>query len=129
MASYHVVVFTDQTSESASLLDALGDEDVSYELQDPVVDGPVLNGALSNKPDAVLMDMETVEAGLVKTATDSCREMSLPVITVLTATRLGQYDPSINPDDLIVHPFPSGELKARLGQVIFKNRGPRAEKC
>ena len=125
MASYHVVLFTDQRSESTSLLNALDDEGVSYELQDPVVDGPALNGALSNKPDAVLVDMEAVEAGLVKTATDSCHDMGLPVITVLTATRLGQYDPSINPDDLIVHPFPSGELKARLGQVIFKNRGPQ----
>ena len=125
MASYYVVVFTDQTADSDSLLSALGDEDVSYELQDPAVDGPALNGALSSKPDAVLVDMEAVDSGLAKMATDSCREAGLPVITVLTATRLGQYDPSINPDDLIVHPFPSGELKARLGQIIFKNRGPQ----
>ncbi len=109
------------------MLSALDDEGVSYELQDPVVDGPALNGALANKPDAILVDTEAVDAGTVRTATDACREMGLPVITVLTALRLGQYDPSINPDDLIVHPFRGGELKARLGQVIFKNRPPQGK--
>ena len=60
-------------------------------------------------------------------ATDSCHgKLGLPGDYCADRDmRLGQYDPSINPDDLIVHPFPSGELKARLGQIIFKNRGPQ----
>ena len=89
-------------------------QDLDY-LEEPEV-GPA--------PVAVLIDLSTVSISQTRALIDHCRELELPVLTVVHEAIINDLDPALNPDDFILCPIHPGELQARIKQAIFRLKGP-----
>ena len=70
------------------------------------------------------MDLSTIEMGQAREVVDQCRALKMPVVAVVSREALEAYDPSLNPDELIVHPLSDSELLVRIKQAIFRVNGP-----
>jgi DNA-binding response OmpR family regulator len=75
-------------------------------------------------PIAVLIDLSTVSISQTRALIDHCRELKLPVLTVVHEAIINDLDPALNPDDFILCPIHPGELQARIKQAIFRLKGP-----
>ena len=78
------------------------------------------------KPDAVLLDLAAVGIG-AQSVIEQVSRLGLPTLLALEAGALGQYDPSLNPDDFIVAPWHEAELRARVGQIVYRRNGRNNE--
>ncbi|PKB73130.1 MAG: hypothetical protein BZY75_03485 [SAR202 cluster bacterium Io17-Chloro-G7] len=78
----------------------------------------------SRVPEVVLLDLATIEMGQARNVVDQCRKFKTPVIALVSRDGLESYDPSLNPDELIVHPLPDPELLVRLKQAVYRVSGP-----
>ena len=86
------------------------------------------NETVGVKPDAVLIDMDTIPDEKARQQLTHSRQLGVPVFGVMSETRLPSYDTSIELDDFIVQPFSSGELLTRLDLVMFRLNGHRGQK-
>lgn len=75
-------------------------------------------------PEAVLIDLSTVSLSQARSLIDRCRELKLPVLTVVHEAIINDFDPALNPDDFILSPIHPGELQARIKQAILRVKGP-----
>ena len=75
-------------------------------------------------PEAVLLDLSTVNLDQAREAVERCRKLKIPVVAVLSREALETYDPSLNPDELIIHPLSDSELMVRINQAIYRVKGP-----
>ena len=75
-------------------------------------------------PQAVLLDLNSLDATQCRPLIGQCRELKLPVLAVLPKDRVFDYDPSLNPDEFILCPFAQEELVARVKQAIYRVNGP-----
>ncbi len=75
-------------------------------------------------PQAVLLDLGSLEATQCRPLIGQCRELKLPVLAVVPRNRVLDYDPSLNPDEFILCPFAHEELVARVKQAIYRVNGP-----
>ena len=80
------------------------------------------------KPDAVLIDLDTIPDEKARQQLAHSRQLGVPVFGVVSEMRLPSYDASIELDDFIVQPFSSGELLTRLNLGIFRLNGHRGQK-
>ncbi len=78
--------------------------------------------AHTTRLDAVLLDLSAVGIG-AQSVIEQVSQLSLPTVLVMDTVSLGQYDPTINPDDFIVTPIDAAELLARVGQIVFRRNG------
>lgn len=76
--------------------------------------------------DAVLLDLAAVGIG-AQSVIEQVSRLRLPTLLVMETAALGQYDPSINPDDFIVAPLDAAELLARVGQIVYRRNGHNRE--
>lgn len=84
------------------------------------------DAALSAPPDAVLLDWSAVGIG-ARSVIERVRDRQLPTLLLLDAAALRQYDPAVNPDDIIVGPLNADELRARIAQLRFRRDGGNSE--
>ena len=75
-------------------------------------------------PRAVLLDLGTLDATESRPLIRQCRELKIPVMAVVPKDRIFDYDPSLNPDELILSPLAQEELDARVKQAIYRVNGP-----
>ncbi len=75
-------------------------------------------------PQAVLLDLGSLDAIQSRSLIGQCRELKLPVLAVVPKDRVLDYDPSLNPDEFILCPFAREELVARVKQAIYRVNGP-----
>ena len=73
--------------------------------------------------DAVIVDLDSVSHGSVREIIDKCKNANMPVLTLVPYGRLGDFDPSLNPDEVLVCPFGADELAARVQQAIYRVNG------
>jgi len=85
---------------------------------------PVIGQHASQQPEAVLLDLATINLGQAREIVDQCRKLKMPVLAVVSKEALEAYDPSLNPDELIVHPVSDSELLVRIKQAIYRVSGP-----
>lgn len=78
-------------------------------------------------PDAVLVDLSTVSNAQARALIDQCRELKVPVLTVVHQAIINDFDPALNPDDFILSPIHPGELQARIQQATFRVKGPTSQ--
>ena len=71
-----------------------------------------------------MLDLSTVDLGQAREAVEQCRKLKIPVVAVLSREALETYDPSLNPDELIIHPLSDSELLVRINQAIYRVKGP-----
>ncbi|MQG14548.1 MAG: response regulator transcription factor, partial [SAR202 cluster bacterium] len=52
----------------------------------------------------------------------------LPVVAAVPKEAMVDYDPSLNPDEMLFSPVSEAELTARVGQAIYRVSGPAGPK-
>ncbi len=102
--------------------EAVESEGIAYELGIEDDLDRLGNGALGSGPDAVLLDLDSLDQDWSKDAAARCRQMGLPVIAVVSERASG-YDLSVSLDDFILQPLRPGELSLRVGQAVAKTSG------
>ena len=75
-------------------------------------------------PDAVLLDLASLGMPDAKRAVGRCRDKRVPVLAALRKDAIGHYDPSLNPDELLICPTSDDELSLRVQQAVFRVKGP-----
>ena len=78
----------------------------------------------SQQPEAVLLDLATIDLTQARLVVDQCKKLRVPVLAVVPRESVEDYDPSLNPDELIVHPVHDGELLLRVKQAMYRVSGP-----
>ncbi len=84
------------------------------------------NGAKS--PDAVLLDMCSLEDRDARHFVELCHDRKLPVLAAVPREAVAEYDPSLNADEMVVCPISNGELTARVKQAMYRVSGPAGPK-
>lgn len=113
------------TAGSHPLAGEIGQAGLSYRL---VQDLDYLQESVNGPaPDAVLVDLSTVTMSQARALIDQCRQLKIPVLTVVHQAIINDFDPALNPDDFILSPIHPGELQARVKQAIFRVKGPSSQ--
>lgn len=76
------------------------------------------------KPEAVLLDLASLDPVHVQRLVDRCKELKLPVLAVVPREAVDNYDPSLNVDEFILSPLQAEELVARVKQAVYRVNGP-----
>ncbi len=119
---FRVYLLGEPSNGSHAVSSAIAGAGLSYELAQDL-DGL---GEVSPEefPTAVLIDLSTLDTSEAKRLIKQCHELKLPVLAIVPQRMLGEYDPSLNPDEFIASPINRDELVARLKQAIFRVKGP-----
>ena len=75
-------------------------------------------------PDAVLLDLESLETAAARRAIEHCRGRKVPALAALPRAAIARYDPALNPDELLLIPVPDDELALRVRQAVYRVNGP-----
>ena len=75
-------------------------------------------------PDAVVIDLASLEISEAKKAVGRCRERKVPVVAALPREAVPSYDPALNPDELVICPVSEDELSLRVQQAVYRVNGP-----
>ncbi len=78
----------------------------------------------SQQPEAVFVDLGSIGLSEAQAAVVQCRKLRVPVLAVLPRECVDDYDPALNPDELIVCPVSENELMVRVKQAVFRVSGP-----
>ena len=78
----------------------------------------------SQQPEAVLVDLTSLDLGDARSIVDRCKKLRLPVLAVVHKDSTAEFDPTLNPDEVVFHPVHEGELLARVKQAIYRVNGP-----
>ena len=78
----------------------------------------------SDRPDVVMLDLAPLEPGAARQFVDACKDRRLPVLAAVPRDTTADYDPVLNPDELVVCPIPKQELSVRVKQALFRVKGP-----
>ncbi len=75
-------------------------------------------------PDAVVIDLASLEINEAKRAVGRCRERKVPVVAALPREAVLSYDPALNPDEVVICPVSEDELSLRVKQAVYRVNGP-----
>ena len=84
------------------------------------------NGAMP--PDAVILDLSSLSQSEARLMIEECHNRRLPVVAAVPRETMVDYDPSLNPDEMLFSPVSEAELTARVGQAIYRVSGPAGPK-
>jgi DNA-binding response OmpR family regulator len=119
---YKVFLLANQNNGACPLVDTIGRAGLSCQV------GPDLawveEAEVPSQPEVVLLDLASVDPYQAQVFIDRCKKLRLPVVAVLPREGVAGYDPSLNPDELVLHPVPDGELLVRVKQAIYRVSGP-----
>ncbi|MDA1128350.1 MAG: response regulator transcription factor [Chloroflexi bacterium] len=118
---YHLFVLVNHGGASSTLPDALIRAGMSCQVG---VDLEQLDENGVTPPDAVLLDMSSLEDRDARLFVEECHDRKLPVLAAISKETVTDYDPSLNADEMVVCPVSEGELTARVKQAIFRVNGP-----
>ncbi len=75
-------------------------------------------------PDAILLDLSSLENAAARRMIDLCKDRKIPVVAAVPLELVADYDPTLNPDELVVCPVPQEELTMRVKQAVYRVSGP-----
>lgn len=87
------------------------------------VDG-LLEDDSADSPDAVLLDLDTMETAIAAQVVEYYRGRKVPVLAALPREAIRRYDPALNPDELLICPASDEELSLRIEQAVYRVKGP-----
>ena len=76
------------------------------------------------RPDAVLLDLASLEISEARRAISRCRDRKVPVLAAVPRDAMAHYDPALNPDELVICPTAADELSLRVKQAVYRVNGP-----
>ena len=79
-------------------------------------------------PDAVILDLSSLSQSEARLMIEECHDRRLPVVAAVPREAMVDYDPSLNPDEMLFSPVSEAELTARVGQAIYRGSGPSGPK-
>jgi DNA-binding response OmpR family regulator len=123
---YNVLLLANDKERACPLVGALHRAGLACSVAPELASGEVF-GVLP-RPEAVIVDLASVGEAQAKQLIDQCRKLKLPVVAVVPKESLAEFDPSLNPDELLVYPAHDGELLARVKQAIYRVNGPSGSK-
>ena len=82
------------------------------------------DGDTSERPDAVLLELESLNIAQAQQAVVECRERKVPVVASIALEQAAAYDPALNPDELLLWPVTDNEFTLRIKQAVFRVNGP-----
>ena len=77
-----------------------------------------------DSPDAVLLDLASLETASAGRAVEYCRGRKVPVLAAIPREAVARYDPALNPDELLICPASDDELILRVKQAVYRVNGP-----
>ena len=119
---HRVLLLAGQNDGVGPLMDVLGRAGLSCYLGSDLA---VLDGREpSQQPQAVLVDLASLDLGQGRLLIEQCKKLRMPVVAVVPKDGVAEYDPSLNPDELVFHPVHEDELLTRVKQAIYRVSGP-----
>lgn len=122
---YHILILTDRNINGSALPWVPSVKGITYDVATGLEAIRSVNGNQAVKPDAVLLDLDSLRGEKARDMASSSHELGLPVVAVVSERNLVDYNPSLNLDDFILQPLRSEELLVRVSQAIFRIRGPQ----
>ena len=122
---YHLFVLVNHGGSPSALPDAVNRAGMSCQVG---VELEQLDENGAKPPDAVLLDLCSLEDRDARRLVELCRERRLPVLAAVSRETVAGYDPSINADEMVVWPVSEGELTARVKQAMYRVSGPAGAK-
>lgn len=119
---YKVVLLAGPNNGVGSLTDVLGRAGLAWQIRSDLWESS--GNDQTQQPQAVLLDMASVDLGQGRLLVEQCKKLRIPVVAVVPKDRVVDYDPSLNPDELVFHPVDEAELLTRLKQAIYRVSGP-----
>lgn len=123
---YNVFLLADEKERACPLIDAVHRAGMACPVAPQLAFGEDFEA--SPQPEAVIVDLASVGQAQARQLIDQCKELRLPVVAVVPKESLAAFDPSLNPDELLVYPAHDGELLARVKQAIYRVNGPSGSK-
>ena len=123
---YHLFVLVNHGGAPSALADAVDRAGMSCQVGIELEQLDEI-GALS--PDAVLLDMSSLEGPDARRLVELCHDRKLPVLAAVPREAVADYDPSLNPDELVFCPVSEGELTTRVKQAMYRVSGPAGPKA
>ena len=125
---YHVFILTDREIDGSPIPWAMEMDGLSYDVGTEGQLDNLGNGDQLASPDAVLLDLDSVNGERAHKVASRCRDLGLPVLALVSADRLMSYDRSLGVDDFILQPLRHGELSARLSQAMVRTRDSQGQR-
>ena len=122
---YHLFVLVNHGGAPSALADTADRAGMSCQLG---IELDRLDEDDAISPDAVLLDMALLEQSEARRMVEECRDRKLPVLAAVPRDAITSYDPSLNPDEMLISPVSDAELTVRVEQAIFRVRGPSGPK-
>jgi len=122
---YHIFVLVNHGGAPTALADTVDRAGMSCQVG---VELEQLDEAGVTAPDAVLLDMSSLEHSDARRMVEGCRDRRLPVLAAVPKEAISDYDPSLNPDEMLVGSVSEGELTARVEQAMYRVNGPSGPK-
>ncbi len=122
---YHLFVLVNHGGAPSALADVVGRSGMSYQVG---VELEQLDESGATAPDAVLLDMSSLEDRDARRIVELCHDRKLPVLAAVTREGVTGYDPAINADELLVCPVSEGELTTRVKRAMYRVSGPTGPK-
>ena len=129
---YHLFVLVNHGDSNGALADApspLADAikraGMSYQVG---IELEQLDEFGATSPDAVLLDMSSLEGPEARRLVELCHDRRLPVLAAVPKDAVKDYDPSLNADEMVVCPVSEAELNVRVKQAMFRVAGPAGSK-
>ena len=123
---YNVLLLANEREQVCPLVAALHRAGLVCSVAPELASGEMLEA--SPQPEAVIVDLASVGQAQARQLIDQCKKLKLPVVAVVPKESLAGFDPSLNPDELLVYPAHDGELLARVTQAIYRVNGPSGSK-
>ncbi len=122
---YHLFVLVNHGGAPGALADAFDRAGMSYQVG---IELEQLDERGATSPDAVLLDMSSLEQPDARRLVELCHDRRLPVLAAVPREAVKDYDPSLNADEMVVCPVSEAELNARVKQAMYRVSGPEGPK-
>ena len=118
---YNVLVVVDHGGQSSALAETVGLAGMKCQVNDDIDLGEEEGYPA---PDAILLDLASLENAAAQRLVNLCKDRKIPVVAALPRESVADYDPALNPDELVVCPVPQDELAMRVKQAVYRVAGP-----
>ena len=118
---YNVVVLNNHES-GRELAEAAGRAGMVCRIESDIE--LLLDDGNADAPDAVLLDLASLETSAARRVIEHCRGRKVPVMAAIPKDAVGRYDPALNPDELVICPTSDDELSLRVKQAVYRVNGP-----
>jgi hypothetical protein len=123
---YNVLVLANHGGSVSLLADAVDHAGMTSRVQADL-DQPEYDE--TDSPDAVVLDLASLEPATARRFLGLCKDRRLPVLAAIPRDGVAQYDPALNPDELVVWPIAGDELALRVKKRCFGSMVPPGRRC